>query len=159
MTVTRGKVHKFVGMDIRFKDNKTVEIIMVNYITECFEAFGEPLKKGESTPAKHNLFEVINLEKVSEEKKDLFHDIVAKLLFVSKRARVDIDLAISFLCTSLSCSTSQDWENFRRLLHDLYGTLDMPRIIGANGMEVLQTWVDASYAIHQDMRGHTGGVV
>ena len=45
MTVTRGKVHKFVGMDILFKENKTVEIKMVEYITGCFEAFGEPLKK------------------------------------------------------------------------------------------------------------------
>ena len=35
----------------------------------------------------------------------------------------------------------------------------MPRIIGASGLEILQTYVDASYAIHQDMRGHTGGLM
>ena len=33
----------------------------------------------------------------------------------------------------------------------------MPRIIGANGLDVLQTWVDAAYATHHDIRGHTRG--
>ena len=35
----------------------------------------------------------------------------------------------------------------------------MPRIIGANSFNMLQTWVDASYAVHHDMRGHTGGLM
>ena len=32
-------------------------------------------------------------------------------------------------------------------------------IIGTNGMDYMQTWIDASYAVHRDMRGHTGGVI
>ena len=35
----------------------------------------------------------------------------------------------------------------------------MPRIIGADDLSMMQTYVDASYAIHRDMRGHTGGVM
>ena len=35
----------------------------------------------------------------------------------------------------------------------------MPRIIGANGMEIMETYVDASYAVHHDMKGHTGGLL
>ena len=35
----------------------------------------------------------------------------------------------------------------------------MPRIIGAEDLGILQTWVDASYAIHPDMRSHTGAVI
>jgi hypothetical protein len=37
------------------------------------------------------------------------------------------------------------------------GTIDMPRILGADAMTSLVTWVDASYAVHPDMRSHTGG--
>ena len=37
------------------------------------------------------------------------------------------------------------------------GTLDMPRILGADSMLRLGTSVDASYAVHDDMRSHTGG--
>ena len=32
-------------------------------------------------------------------------------------------------------------------------------IIGCDGMGNLRTWVDLSYAIHQDMRGQTGGTI
>ena len=31
----------------------------------------------------------------------------------------------------------------------------MPRVLGANDFDISQTWVDASYATHHDMRGHT----
>ena len=38
-------------------------------------------------------------------------------------------------------------------------TLQDPRIIGANSLHDLFTWVDASYAVHENMRGHTGGLM
>ena len=38
-------------------------------------------------------------------------------------------------------------------------TIDLPRIIGVKDFSVLQTWVDASYATHPDMRSHMGGVI
>ena len=85
MTVTRGKKHRFVGMDIEFKEDKTVWITMIDYITECFEAFGEPIVKGANTPAKHNLFEVGDDIKLSEEKMDVLHSIVAFCLCQSEQ--------------------------------------------------------------------------
>ena len=117
MTVTRGKVHNFVGIDLNFRDNGTVTILMKEYIKECLEAYGEEIGKGVNTPAKHDLFVIDGEAKDScEEKMDIFHHIVAKLVYVSKRAGVDIDLAISFLCPRVSKSTSQDWLKLRRLL-------------------------------------------
>ena len=159
MVVTRGEKHNFVGMDIEFKDNGTVEILMKEYIKECFVAFGEKVDKVVNTPAKHSLFVVDESVDLNEERRDVFHHIVAKLLYVSKRARVDIDLAVSFLCTRVSKSNEDDWEKLRRLLNYLHATINMPRIIGAGGMDVMQTYVDASYAIHMDMKGHTGGLM
>ena len=58
ITVTRGKIHKLVGIDIEFTDDKTVKIKMIDYIAVYFDAFGEPIVKEANTPAKHNLFEV-----------------------------------------------------------------------------------------------------
>ena len=40
----------------------------------------------------------------------------------------------------------------------MYTTIDVPRIIGAGGLSILQTYVDASYALHDDMKGHPGGL-
>jgi len=39
-----------------------------------------------------------------------------------------------------------------------YTVYEVPRIISATGLDCLETWVDASYATHGDMRGHTGAV-
>ena len=33
------------------------------------------------------------------------------------------------------------------------------RVIGASSMEILHTWIDASFAVHNDMKGHTGGTM
>ena len=35
----------------------------------------------------------------------------------------------------------------------------MLRIIGAGGLDILQTYVDVSYAVHNDMKSHTGGLM
>ena len=35
----------------------------------------------------------------------------------------------------------------------------MPRIIGADLLTAFKTWVDAAYAVHDDMKSHTGGVM
>ena len=92
-------------------------------------------------------------------KNEGFHHIVAKLLFVTKKARIDVDLTVYFLCILVSRSEANDWEKLRRLLRYLYDTIDLARTIGANGMDILQTWVDASYTTHRDVRRHTGGLM
>ena len=161
MTVTRGNKHTFVGMDIEYLvGTKKVKILTKEYIVESIETFGEDLGEKVLTPAKSDLFNVKPDETpLEEEKADIFHSVTAKLLFVSRRSRLDIATAIAFLTTRVSCSTKEDWEKLRRCLSYLKHTIDMPRIISAENFGVMKTWVDASYAIHKDMRGHTGGAI
>ena len=111
---------------------------MQEYVEECIEVFDEEMKKS-ITPAKHNLFEVNEDEKMSEARMEVFNHIVANLLYVFKQVRVDIDLAVSFLCIGVSRSTEEDWGKLRRLLHYLWDTIDIPMIIGANGLELIET--------------------
>ena len=80
---------------------------------------------------------------------------MANLLYVSKRARLDIYIAVSFMCNRVSQSIEEDWGKLMRLLNYLSVTIDMPRIIGANGMGIMETRVDDSYAVHYDTRRHT----
>ena len=49
-------------------------------------------------------------------------------------------------------------DKLKRLLSYLKGTIDIPRIIGADSLNIEQSWEDESYAIHPDMKGHTGSV-
>ena len=160
MTVKRGKQHVFVGMDIDFIEKGKVKITMRNHLEEAIEVFGGDITMGATTPATRSLFEVNeNLTLLDPKKAELFHHIVAKLLFVARRARIDLQLPIAFLCTRVSKSTEEDWEKLRRVLRYTYKTINLPRIIGAENISVLQTWVDAAYAVHNDMRSHTGGII
>jgi hypothetical protein len=85
--------------------------------------------------------------------------VVAKLLYVSIRARPDLLLAIGFLCTRVSKSTKQDQTKLKRVLEYIRATMDLTYTIGADEITKVRSWVDASYAVHPDMKSHTGGVM
>jgi hypothetical protein len=122
--------------------------------------FGEDITQIATTPAKQNLFDTEEKDKrLSWDDSKVFHSIVAKLLYVSKRSLLDIQLATTFLCTHLSCSTEKDWAKLKWVLEYLCGTLDKGLTLGANNIGMMKTWVDASYAVHKDMKSHTGGIL
>ena len=160
LVISRGKEHKFLGMNIKFNENNTVQIGQKEYIAESIELFDEDVSQNVSTPATKNLF-VVNpdAEPLDESKADIFHSVVAKLLWVMKRSRPDIETVISFLCTRVSCSDTDDWKKLRRLLQFLSQTIDDERVMGADSLHHLNTFVDGSYAIHPDMKSHTGGAM
>ena len=162
MTVCRGKKHTFVGIDIEFNGNGTVSLSMDKYIQEYIGNYDGELKLLAATPAKGTLFDEdseAGAEPLSESEAERYHHTTAKLLYASKRARLDIDLAISFLCTKVTKPSKGDLEKLKRVLEYLKGTKSMKRTMGMNDIGYLQTWIDASYATHRDMRGHTGGVI
>ena len=76
-----------------------------------------------------------------------------------KRVRPDIELPISFLCTRVKSPTVKVWDKLKRVIQFLYGTIKDNRIIGFNDLASLLTYVDASYAVHNNMRSHTGGMM
>ena len=121
--------------------------------------FGEDVSQGASTPAKKGLFNVKDAPELDPKRKEKFHSIVAKLLYLSQRSRIDIQTAIAFLCTRVSKSTVEDWDKLRRVLQYLHATEDMKYIVGADDVPHLLNWVDASFAVHEDMKSHTGGVM
>ena len=132
---------------------------MRQYLEECIESFSEDIKTTISFSGGHDLFKVDeSLEKLNTERSEMFHHIVAKLLFIYKRARLDIEPTIVFLCTRVPKSTQEDWSKLKRLLCYLKGTLNMLRIVRADSLNIIQSWADASYAIHTDMKGCTGGI-
>ena len=137
-----------------------VRIRMKEHIQEAIVEFGERMTRRAATPATRGLFVVDEKsEPLVKKKADRFVSVVMKLLWVCKRGRPDIETPVSFLCTRLSVCTEQDWAKLRRLMHFLHDTIDDERIISAENLVDLFTWIDASYAVHNDMRSHTGGTM
>jgi hypothetical protein len=160
MTVTRGREHVFLGMNIRYNDNQTATITMKQYLEEALAECHMNITYEAATPAKRNLFEV-DEESVplSLQEAEVFHSISAKLLYVAIRARMDILLPVGFLGTRVSKCTQDDQDKLRRILEYIKGTMDEEYTIGADTLHDLRTWVDASFAVHPDMRSHTGGLI
>jgi hypothetical protein len=160
MTVCRGLKHVFVGMNIDFLPKGRVQILMKDYLVEAIEDFEEDVTRPATSPACKGLFEVNDKSKpLPKLKAEKFHSIVAKLLYVCIRARLDTSLAVAFLTTRVSKSTEEDWLKLKRLLRYINCTLDLPRIIAADSLNMFKTWVDAAYAVHNDMKSHTGGAM
>ena len=108
LSVTRGRKQTYVGMDIEYCSDRSVEISMKPYLLEAiveFEEMGEKIECSKPTPAAAYLFNVDEKSPVLSEKvAKRFHKIVAKLLFVCCRGRPDINVDISFLTTRVSKS-------------------------------------------------------
>jgi hypothetical protein len=64
--------------------------------------------------------------KLSEARRKLLHSITAKMLFVTNRARPDVQVPISFLSSRVICADEDDWKKLKRMLEYLHTTIDPP---------------------------------
>ena len=158
LTIQRGPDYDFLGMNIKFLDNKSVEINMTPQIKDAIESFGEIISKKAVTLATRDLHLIREeAEELDTKRSDIFHSVTMKLMYIAKRARPDIETAIGFLSTRVSKSDVDDWAKLRRVLQYLHGTLEMNRYVGADSFMNMHTWIDAAYAVHPDMKSQTGG--
>ena len=68
-----------------------------------------------------------------------------------KREKTDIETTISYLMNRVSKGNKKDWEKLRRCLGFMKRTIDDKRVIGADSLQYLHVWIDASHAVHVNM--------
>jgi hypothetical protein len=100
-----------------------------------------------------------NGKPLSNEKARLFHTFVAKILFLSKRTRCDIQPAVAFLTTRVKNPCEEDWTKLLKVVHYLKLTMNDVLTLKADGTRIIKWHVDASFAVHDDFKSHTGGVM
>ena len=159
LVVERGKALNFLGMELEFIGNKQVAIGTVKYIKDMAEEFGIDLLKKVSSPAAKWLFTTNDKSpKLKQEMMDKYVRFVAKILWVEKRSRPDVETTVSFLVTRNKAPDKDDWCKLVRAMSWLYQTADDVRIIGADNLHEMLTFIDSAHAVHPNMRGHTGGL-
>jgi hypothetical protein len=88
MTVSRGRVHKYLRMTLDYTAHGQVNISMLNYVDEIINAFDMAEPKGAGTKSSappDDLFKVDkDREKLLTEKAVGFHNLVAKTLYATK---------------------------------------------------------------------------
>jgi hypothetical protein len=76
-----------------------------------------------------------------------------------KRARPDLQTAVAFLSTRVRAPNEDDYKKLIRMMQFLRATKDEFLTLGAHSLHNVRWWVDASYAVHPDMKSHTGGAM
>ena len=162
ITVHRGKHHDYLGVDLDFSIPGQFRMSMFKYIEDMLTELPQDMNGMAMTPAGENLFDTRpDNERVllDNDTKEFFHHNTAKLLFLSRRARPDIQLAVSFLTTRVQSPDVDDYRKLRRCMQYLRATKDLPLTLEANNLHLIRWFADASYAVHPDLRSHTGGAM
>jgi hypothetical protein len=102
LTITCGKIHKYLGMTIDYSVKGKVQINMIEYIKHMLSKVLTNMAGESATPADNHLFQVNeDAERLDEDTAQLFvHHNAAKLLFLCKRVRHPN-------CHSISMHTSE----------------------------------------------------
>jgi hypothetical protein len=160
LTITRGKVHEYLGITLDFRQQGKVKITQIHYIQGMLDELPADMDGEAATAAGPHLFEVNPAAKpLDEDDSTMFHHNVAKLLFLCKRARPDTQTSVAFLSTRVKGPDVDDYKKLSRVMKYLRGTLQMPLTLEASNMSIIKWWVDVSYAVHPDMKSHTGGTM
>jgi len=86
---------------------------MKEYIRKLLDEVRYDMGGTAKMPAENHLFNVNDgAKKMTHDKAELFHHVVAKLLYLCRRTRQDIQTAAAFLCTRVKCL---DEDNFKKL--------------------------------------------
>lgn len=163
ISISRGKVHDYLGMVFDYSTPGEVMIHMYQYISELIASAPEVYKTGigSATPAPTNLYEIRDPESedskpLNDEERNEYHTLTAQCLYLSKRARPDLQTSIAFHCTRVRNADKDDQKKLARTIRYLEKTKHLPMILRANKNGVIEWWIDASFAVHNDMKSRSG---
>ena len=160
LTVHRGKKLEYLGMELDYSVNGEVSIDMQKHIQSILDAATVDMDGTAETPAASHLFQTRGDAKtISKAQADLFRTMVAKIQFVACRSRPDLKLALSFLTTRVKNPDLDDYRKLVRLVRYIRTTRHLKLTLRASSMTKINWWIDAAYGVHDDMRGHSGGMM
>ena len=155
VTKHEGKILPYLGMNFDYSEEGKVKVTMSGYIDDLMRYTNTCGTC--TTPATDQLFNVReDSVKLDDARREEFHSIVAKCLYLSKRVRVDILLTVSFLTTRVLCPDEDDWNKLSRLLKYLNGSRNIGLCLEPGESKSLCAYIDASYGVHVDGKSHSG---
>ena len=160
LTTRRGKIHDYLGMTLDFSLPGKVQIKMEEYIRNMLTELPEDMEGMATTPAAEYLFKINETPTyLSDDDAMVFHHNMAKLLFLCKWARPDLQMAVAFLSTWVKHPDQDDYKKLVRAMKYLRKTITLPLTLEADDLQLVQWWIDRAFATHRNMRSHTGGAM
>ena len=87
------------------------------------------------------------------------YHLTIKILYLYKRSSPDIQLHVSFLRTRVIPLDLHNWNKLDKTLQYMAFTKDLPLTLQDLIVQVIKWYIDAPFAVHGDMRSHTGGLI
>ena len=83
---SHGKIHDYLGMEMDFSNPGMVQVKMIRYVKEMVVCFPDQaaVQKAVVSPASDSLFRIRDSPTLNKDKAEIFHNIMAKGLFVAK---------------------------------------------------------------------------
>ena len=66
-------------------------------------------------------------------------------------------MSVAFLTTRVRAPETDDWGMLHHLMEYLRADKDRPLVLGGENEGLLMWYVEVSFAVHPNMRSHTGG--
>ena len=141
-------------------------ILLYEYIDKMLKELSTKMGGLVTTPASRYLFNTDPVcKKLCEDQGQLFHHWVAKLQYLSKHTRQDIQTAVAFLCTQVRELDTDDYQKLTKVMQYLRNTKNMTLMIELDEeakwwvwahMQYTQTWkVTQGYTWHLEKEPHT----
>ena len=128
-------------MNIDFSNKGKLQVSMIPYLLNVLKEFPEELEADALSPAPDNLFRVRpenEARYLTEEQAQQFNRTVAQLLFLSARARRDIQTDVAFLTTRVKKTYEDNWFKLRRVIKYLKGTISLKLTLTADDLSIIK---------------------
>ena len=160
LTKHRGKVLNYIGMTFDFTKEGKVKTTMEGFVKDLVEGCKD-MPGTASTPGTAHLFTTPNTPDkfLTDDEREHFHSITAKLLYLSNRTRPDILTAVAFLTKRVLKPERDDYEKLVWTVQYIRGTQHMGITFEVDKPIHVIAYIDASYGIHPDKKSHTGSVI
>ena len=100
-----------------------------------------------------------DMQILSEDQVENFHQTVAQFLFLCMKPRMDIQTLIAFLTMRFRFTGVDEWGKLKWGMNYLKGTLYRNLYLRADYINMIHWWVDVSYSTHWDFKSHTRAVM
>ena len=155
-----GPVAWLLGCSIRRdRQAKTLHVDQKQYVIDLLDIFGMTDCSPVATPMSAKPTVDDSLDEALDTKVYKYAKLVGKLMYLVNCTRPDIAAAVSHLSRHMSNPTRRHWEQGKRVLRYLKGTMDYGINYDGSFSPFPKAWQDASYGDGPDMRSRTGFVV
>jgi hypothetical protein len=171
VTQKTGLVIDYLGMKLDLSKKGSIVVSMPEYtrrVSDLFEKSHQdavrehrpgitgPSFKRYTAPCADDLFKVNPDAPLLDKKmQESFHTIVATIMYAAKRSRPDLLCTASALSLRVAQPNSDDWSKLRRLVSYAKSTAEKGLTLSPKGIWV-EAYTDASFAVHTDMKSHSG---